>query len=324
MADNSDRKPEDITNEILDFGSPWASVIPDNDATNNFISGLGIIFNHYVAIPNVIYESNIGDLRRIFPEELPNAVVGQKFDFIENGFLYKYAGQVWGIFQGNNKRFDHIASGLYTKAGAMCTMNRYYRKSNKYASFAEYDKLIPCVSGEHFFSVNWEKTQVSLTGINRLQFLATAIEYIIDSAGRMYEEGQDFELFKGDIKWLNKPNSDRPGIDPGTGRGRIIAVRYKYKPSFYVQTLAHDIRMSAIFDSQGSPNWPLQTDDQGNISYKPGPSSVNIVADFVFLDRRSANENGPDDQIQNDATDNSPNDKYRPGYSDQEDDDSPR
>lgn len=299
MADDkSDRKPSDVKNVLMDFESPWDSVIPNSDATNHFISGLGIVFNHYVAIPNVIYESNLGDLRRIFPEELPATSPDKRFDYIENGFLYKYAGQVWGIFQGNNKQFREIPSGLYTQSGAFITFNRYYRNTNKYASFAEYDKLIPCVSGHQFFSVNWEKTQVSLSGTNRLQFLATEIEYVVDSAGRIYDQDVDYKLVKGDLCWISRPGADRPGIDPLTGRGRVISVRYKYKPTYYVKSLAHDIRMHASFDSQGEPSYPLSVQPNGDVTYKPGPSSVNIVADFVFLDRRTADENGPDAQLE--------------------------
>lgn len=302
MSDKSDRKSH--INNLMDFESPWDSVIPNNDATNLFISGLGIIFNHYVAIPNPIYESNLGDLRRSFPEESTALNADKRFDFIENGFLYKFAGQVWGIFQGNNKQFREIASGLYTESGAFVTFNRYYRSSNKYASFAEYDKLIPCISGKEFFSVNWEKTQVNQTGINRLQFPACEIEYIIDSAGREYLENQDFKLENGNIRWISRQGADRPGIDPNTGKSRVISVRYKYKPTYYVRNLAHDIRMHPTIDSQGEPQWPMSTDTNGEIVYKPGPTSVNIVADFVFLDRRTADEDAKDAQLEDDNSDN--------------------
>jgi hypothetical protein len=302
MSDKSDRKLH--VNSLMNFGDPWDSIIPNNDSTNLFIAGLGIIFNHYVAIPNPIYESNLGDLRRIFPEDDTTFNLDKRFDFIENGFLYKYTGQVWGIFQGNNKQFREIASGLYSSSGALITFNRYYRGSDKYASFAEYDKLIPCISGKDFFSVNWEKTQVSQTGINRLQFPACEIEYVIDSTGKFYYEGQDFKLENGHIKWISIKGADRPGIDPLSGKSRIISVRYKYKPTFYVKSLAHDIRMHASFDSQGEPQYPLSTTPEGDIVYKPGPSSVNIVADYIFLDRRTANEDRVDAQIEDDNSDN--------------------
>lgn len=302
MSDKSERKSH--TNSLLDFDSVWDSVIPNNDATNLFIAGLGIIFNHYVAIPNVIHESNLGDLRRTFPEQSSPLNSDKRFDFIENGFLYKYVGQVWGIFQGNNKQFRDIASGLYSESGAFVTFNRYYRGTDKYASFAEYDKLVPCISGKEFFSVNWEKTQVSQTGINRLQFLACEIEYVIDSSGRFYYEGQDYKLENGHIRWTSKPGADRPGIDPNTGRSRVIGVRYKYKPTYYVRNLAHDIRMHVSYDSQGEPQYPLSTTPEGDIVYKPGPTSVNIVADYVFLDRRTQDDDTKDAQLEDDNSDN--------------------
>jgi hypothetical protein len=252
-----------------------------------------MIFNHYIAIPNPIYEVNLGDLRRTFPEK--DFKGDKQFDFVENGFLYKFAGQVWAIFQGNNKKFADISSGLYGQSGAFATFNRYYRSSNKYVSLAEYDKLIPCISGKEFFSVNHEKTQVNLTGINRLQFKATEIEMVVDSSGRIYYEGIEFNLVDGYIKWID--NTDRPSLDPNSGKGRVMSVRYRYKPTFYVKMLAHDIRMHAALDSQGEPSYAIETLPNGDIQYKPGPISANLVADFVFLDQRTNDDERVDAQI---------------------------
>jgi hypothetical protein len=298
MSKTSDRKPETHVNILMDYNSPWDAVIPNNDATNSFISGLGIVFNHYVAIPNVIHEANIGDLRRTFHEEDSNEFVNsKKFDFIENGFLYKYAGQVWGIFQGNNKSFRELASGLYSDSGAFVTFNRYYRGTNKYASFAEFDKLIPCISGSEFFSVNWEKTTANPTGINRLQFPACEIEHIIDNRGQEYIQGKDFKLESGYIRWIDSAAASRPGIDPMTGKSRVMAIRYKYKPTFYVRQLAHDIRITPTFNEQGDLINGLEVAPNGDIKYTPGPTSVAIVADFVFLDRRTPEPNEIDAQL---------------------------
>lgn len=303
--DVSDRKNSTHNNVLMDFGSPWDSIIPSNDATNNFISGIGMVFNHYVAIPNVIHESNIGDLRRLYDEDANSQFVKNgQFDFIENGFLYKFKGQVWGIFTGNNKQFNQIASGLYSASGAFVTFNRYYRSTNKYASFMEYDKLIPCITGKEFFSTHFEKTTVNSTGINRLQFPACEIEHIIDSNGQEYLEGRDFDLMSGYIKWIDGTGANRPGIDWKTNKGRVIGIRYRYKPTFYVQALAHDIRMYASFDATGESNYSLSTKENGEIEYKSGPTSVNIVADYIFLDRRTAEPDKIDAQLDDDDSDN--------------------
>lgn len=296
MKKESDRTQHE--NILMDYNSPWDSVLPNNSATNNFISGLGIIFNHYKAIPNPVYEANIGDMRRTFPEEFNQDPNNPQFDFVEDGFLYKYAGQVWGIMQGNNKRFADLAGSLYAKAGAFVTFNRYYRGTDEYASFAEYDKLIPCVSGKEFFSVNWEKLTSNNTGINRLQFPACEVEYLVDNRGVEYFANKDFALENGYIKWLSLSNSNRPGIDPATGRGRVVSIRYKYKPTFYVQFLAHDMRIHATLNEMGELVNGLETLPDGSIQYKSGPPAVNIVADFVFLDRRTNEPDQVDSQLE--------------------------
>src|SRR5271163_3811371 len=94
--------PENINFFPQIFNVEWDQVILENSATNNFINGLGIVFHHFIAIPNPIGEHNMGDLRRTFGEEDQNqfdASINSQFQYIENGFLYKSVGQVWGIFQ---------------------------------------------------------------------------------------------------------------------------------------------------------------------------------------------------------------------------------
>lgn len=287
MSDQSDRKPAEFNNVLMDFNSPWSAIVNSTEASNMFIAGLGIVFNHYIAIPNVVGENLLGDIRRTFGEESKNQFgFDQQFDFIENGYLYKYAGQVWGIFQGNNKSFKELTAGLYSSSGAMITFNRYYRGTDKYVGFAEFDKLIPCISGKQFYSVNFQKLHSSMTGLTRLQFPACQIDFVIDSDGNIYEEVKHYVLEHGNIKWV----SGGPGVNFTTGKSKLISVRYRYKPTFYVNYMGHDIRISPTFDEMGNVDLSstLSTDESGNITYKPGPVSANVVADIVFLDRRSA------------------------------------
>jgi hypothetical protein len=296
MNDTSDRSPNDI-NVLMDFDSPWEAVIPSLDAENNFISGLGILFDHYIAIPNVLWEDTQGDIRRSFGEEGGNQFgLDQKFAFIENNFVYKYAGQVWGIFQGNTKDFRDLANGLYSESGAFVTFNRYYRNCDKYITMAEFDKLIPSVSGEQFFSVNWEKTVANSVGRNRLQYRAVKITNVIDTRGVEYVEGKDFVNDCGDLVWLNTPDASRPGINPKTGKGYLIAVRYTYKPWFYVKFLAHDVRISRSFDSV-TGDYESPVDENGHLAYRPGPMAANIVSEYVFRDQRTVSDEF-DSQIQ--------------------------
>lgn len=297
MPDQSDRKPEDIKNILMDYSSPWDSIVLNTEAENFFIAGLGIVFNHYVAIPNVVGEVNDGDLRRSYGLEDQNQFEFEKqFDFVENGFLYKFVGQIWGIFQGNAKDMRQVQAGLYSQSGASVTFNRYYRGTNKYVGLAPYDKLVPCISGEEFFSVNFEKVHAGTTGRTRLQYRACAVEFVVDSQGRMYSEGKDFSVISGDIVWKQQPGADHPGFDPISGKTRLISVRYRYKPTFYVQHMGHDIRICPTFDAHGNIDTIVNISDSGEITYKPGPISASLVADWVYLDRRTAEE-APDQQI---------------------------
>lgn len=305
---DSDNADGTIVRFLQDFGSPWDQVNPSRVANDNFIAGIGIIFNHYVAIPNIIGEKYEGDLRRSYGEERQNQFASKNgFDFAENGFLYKLAGQVFGIWQGNSRSSQHIGPGFYGASGAYITFNVYYRGTDKYASFAEFDKLMPCISGKEFFSVNWEKITANPTGINRLQFKACEIEYIFDSDGVQYFESVDFTLTDGYIKWINDPiNANRPGIDPVTNKPKLLGVRYKYKPAFYVQSISHDIRIFQSFDDLTGTFAPNFSTDPttGDVSYKKNPSSVQVVADIHYLDQRTTVDDAVDAQLNAEDTPN--------------------
>ena len=55
-----------------------------------------------------------------------------------------------------------------------------------------------------------------------------------------------------------------------------IAIRYKYKPYFYVKNVVHDVRIVAQSD-------PMT----GDIVMKKAPVQAMVQADILFLDNRS-------------------------------------
>ena len=138
----------------------------------------------------------------------------------ENGFLYIKCKHVYGTFMGNAKDFKHVASGLYGNSGATVSLNRFYQDTDEKIHLSENDKLIPVDLKDEFFSVNWQKFTHNPTGIDRLEFRACNVVFLIDSDGIQYLRGRDFEVVNGYIKWVD--GADRPGLDKQTGKARFV------------------------------------------------------------------------------------------------------
>lgn len=277
MSDQSDRKPGDFNNVPIKYNDPWDAVRPDAAAENLHIANQGIKFDHYMCIPDPLFQHEAGDVRHSFGYEDGNAqfVENDRFQR-ENGFIYVKRGQIYGTFMGNAKDFKAIAAGLYGASGATISMNRYYRDTTEKINVSENDKLIPCELSSEFFSVNWQKFTHNPTGIDRLQFKACEILFLIDSDGVVYTQGRDYNLVNGYIQWID--GGDRPGLDKLTSKGKVCAIRYTYKPYYYIKTVMHDIRIR-----------PTLTPD-GNVTPKAGPVLAMVQADWVYLDRRTSDD----------------------------------
>lgn len=258
----------------IDFGSPWPAVRDDMQAYGQFIANLGLVFQHWMAIPYVIGDEEGGGIRQ-YDERNVESKHGLIYD---NGYIYKYVGEVYGIFQGNTKDLKQLPAGYYADSVAYVSFNKFYKGSNKKASFAEFDKLIPCGNCHELWTVNFEKITHNPAGFDKLQYLASEIEFVMDNRGVIYNEGVDYMLENGGIQWLQ--SGDQPGISPVTQKGRIVAVRYKYKPYFYVKQMLHELRVHATFD------------ENGEVKVQRGPTQCAVQVDWVFRD--SLKEGAPD------------------------------
>jgi hypothetical protein len=283
-SNSSNRLPGTFENVPTQFHRPFDAVRPDMPAENFFIANQGIHFFHYQCVSDPLYQVNSGDARHSFDQEENQQFEDTDRFHRENGLIYFKKGVVLGIFQGNHKDSKRLTSGLYTSAGASMTLNRYYIDTTDKIEVCENDKLIPCEMPCEFFTTITHKFDHNPTGIDRLQFKAVNVSHLIDSAGIIYVQDEDFTLVCGCINWINGRN--RPGIDPLSGKGRVCGIRYTYKPFYYLAQILHDIRIKPAMD-------PVT----GAISAVAGPVLVQAVADWVYLDRRTANSNAADAQL---------------------------
>jgi hypothetical protein len=275
--DQSGRDGGTYSNVPIHYNSPWDAVRADSAAENFHISNMGIKFLHFACLPDPIHDQLQGDVRHSFDHSSQQQFETSDKFHRENNFIFFPKGIVWGVFTSNSKDQRNIMAGLYAESGASLTLNRFYEDSGNKVKISENDKLIPLELPTEFFSVNWQKFTHNPTGIDRLQFKADEIEFLIDSDGVQYFPNLDYSLHKGSIKWIDGGN--RPGLNLITGQGKVCAVRYLYKPLYYVKTVVHDIRVKPSID------------ENGDITTKAGPMLVQVQADWVYLDRRNADDN---------------------------------
>ncbi|HUM42186.1 MAG TPA: hypothetical protein PKI14_04480 [Fervidobacterium sp.] len=272
------------------YDHPFPSVTMGSEAINNFISGMGIKFTHYKAMPDPLFKLSEGDVRDSFDQEDGYQFSDSKTFIRENGMLYIKQQTIVGIFMNNNKNLASMGGGMYVDSNGMISFNRYYENSTKVARIAEYDKFIMSDCPSELLTTNWQTFEHNPTGIDRMQFAVEDVEFIVDSAGVSYEKNIDFEISKKVIQWKSGPKAKRPGMDPLTNKGRVCSIRYQHIPILYVQQVMHDLRVRPdIIDGQ----------------VKAVASGVlcQVRRDYIFLDKRTANDADIESQL--DALDTS-------------------
>lgn len=273
MSDESKRD-----NQLLpqNYSDPFQSVAMNPHAINSFISGLGIRFLHLQAIQDPLYKNSEGDPRHSFDQQDNYMFENSSVFTRENGFLYFPKKVVVGIFMNNSKNLKSIDAGLYSDSGAMVTFNRFYEGTNEIVEISEYDKFIPCELASEFFTTSLHQFEHNPSGIDRLQFPAEAVRILIDSDKKTYQQGVDFQLIEGQIKW----GENRPGYNKITGKGKVCAIRYIYKPYMYCKQVMHDIRVRPeIVDI-----------NTGETKSTASGMLCLLQRDFIFLDKRTADD----------------------------------
>ena len=237
------------------------------DALDEMVGNLGIEFDHFVAIPNVLGQTDKGDYRH---------VKGGDFES-SNGFIYEHVGSFTAVAISNSKYTKPIDGGIFDFSQAHLVMPRRYNKGKKFACgerifMAPGDRIVYKDKKLNTEVVHFEKVQTTKTGVDGLQYKAKKVEFLIDNAGVRYKEGQDFKIDDRHIVWTGQ---NRPGIDKDTGKGRIYGIRYRYSAFFYVKDLLHEVRMT-------------QKTDPGTLetSFERCPYSVLIQREYMFFNKQ--------------------------------------
>jgi hypothetical protein len=212
----------------------------DRDAFNQLIQSQGVDVVHYKALPDPSGMASIGDIHAV-----------QSKRNSDDGFIYKEAGSMHVWFSGSTSDWNIEVEGLTAHDAAVVTFPMEYESGEKDENgkreeviVGKYDRFY--LKDIEIRVVAVQYIEANTTGIDKLQYPATFVEYLIDADGKEYKQNVDFEItHQGFIKWTSQ---NRPGFNEKTNRGTVYAIRYRYTPYFIVAKMLHEIRVSQITD----------------------------------------------------------------------------
>lgn len=211
----------------------------DVDAFDSLIRSHGVVLEHWAATLCPIGIQDMDDMRSHF-----------NHSECSNGFIYEKVGEVEGWIHSNGSNPKWEPYGIQDGSTVYLTLPRHYEK--------RFDGQ-PCelpIMVQHYDRVYLRDAQVTVlnsqrfehhqSGIDRLAYPAVKVFSLMDSYGKKYRAGVDFDVIDGLIKWY--PNKS-PGYNPGggldgSGSGIVCSVRYSYRPYYYVQQIVHEVRVS--------------------------------------------------------------------------------
>jgi len=263
---------------------PSEAIIFDPLAFDTMLRSQGVQMDHYIAIRCPIGMTDLDDNRRPHGDH----------SNCSNGFLYKRAGTVTAILTSNSKQSNFQDVGIMDQSTFQMSVPRDYDDpEDKLITIAPFDRFF--LREENVVVVYWQLFLPHQSGQDRLNFPVVEVIRLVDSLGREYVPCDDFDIVGGQLQWKG---TNRPGIDPETGRGRIYSIRYTYRPYVYVGPMLHDLRVTSAVDQQ--------TGEQKIIRM---PQSATVHREYVFLNARHDPEALDSGECRRD-----PQDKARQAY----------
>lgn len=228
----------------------------DANAFDNIVEAHGIIFKHWKAVPCTGGDNDRGSMRSTHLNHT-----------CSNGFYFKGGKCFLGVFDNNTTKKHYNAEGIIDSSITTLHVPRFYQGGDCQIFFGVNDRLD--LLDESIVVPKWEKIECSPTGIDRPMFPIVNIEYVIDMNGKEYFQGNDFIIVDGNIHWVGQ---NRPQFNQSFGGGGIYAIRYLYRPSWYIGVVLHEIRLCNTVD----PN----TNEKKQIRY---PQLLLLQREIYYL-----------------------------------------
>ncbi len=213
-----------------------------------FVTGQGIDYAHYKAMPSPIGLKDRGDYRRDGLDTITS-----------NGMIYVCAGTFTAANTDNTTDKKRTDGAVVDPSVSRLILPRFYNTTKSVgtavnANPVDTGKRIYMAPGDRIYCSdpvanvkvsNYQKMTYEV-GPNIPMYPIIELEVpIVDSQNITYIQGLDYCIDStGNINWL--PGGKSPGIDPETGKGRVYSVRYLYNAFWYVVSLPKEIRMTNI------------------------------------------------------------------------------
>jgi hypothetical protein len=194
-----------------------------------------------------------------------------------NGFVYTKAGVITGLFTSNSNKNDQNDVGILDGGNAQVTLPRQYDDTEREVQITPFDRLY---LAEDVITVPTQQlVETHITGRDRLLRPIVEVIDILDAGGKTYG-AEDYSIVDGQIVWRN----GGPGYNADLEKGIVYAIRYTYRPYWYVDRIIHQIRVARV--------------DTGlELKLMRMPQSFSIAREYVFEkeenDRQSPTPDSP-------------------------------
>lgn len=257
--------PKPTPAQVYTTNLPQAAISFDVEAFDRAIRSQGVTFVHWRGMRCPVGMVDQFDTRR--PHEDHSGC--------SNGFIYTRAGKITCLFTGNTTNTSTSDAGHMDGSTVQITLPRFYDDSEQPVYIAPFDRLY--LDEEDIVVVHWQLYEHGAAGKDKLSFPVATVQDLVDNENNRYAAG-DYEIVGGQVAWLSQK---RPGLDPETGRGRICAIRYTYRPYWYVKSLPHEVRVT-----QAANEFGIRT-------VKRMPQYAVIQREFIF-EKEEKDEQAPD------------------------------
>ena len=203
---------------------PQEAVTLSPEAFDAFLHHYGVRLLHFRAIPCPIGLQTPNDIRRTHDDH----------SGCDNGFIYQLVGRFTGTFLSNATQIRKLDAGFVDGSSVSITVPRFYDHTDKQRILVRpYDRIY--LEEDDITTAATNITSRRLDGRpDKPAYPAVVVHTLIDSSGISYRQGIDFSLDHGDLIW-----ADSRGPVPGTP----YSIWFEYKPYYYVDRLAHEIRV---------------------------------------------------------------------------------
>ncbi len=261
----------------VDLTHPLTTVSWDEDAFDVFIRSQGAKLVHWRAMPCPVGMSDRFDVRRSTHDH----------SGCSNGHIYTRAGEITCLFNTDNKKDQHDTGLMDGSTATVTAPYTYDDNETKLVDVMPFDRFF--LAEENVLVPHVQRVEHSVTLHDRLNFPVVEVIDIIDSQN-VRHGSDEYTIDAGQIVW-----NQSIGYDLEAKKGTIYAIRYMYRPYWYVRQLRYQVRIAQVETPDGriAKRWPqewtmtreyiFEKEDNDDLAVDPdSPRQVKGPRDSAF------------------------------------------